>query len=328
MRHTFRSVIISISLWLSLCLVARAEEIARSILDYQTRQLEAVSGLLSRSEGFFAECVRSTTVANKDGKEHLMDTNFIARQSELACSVKTFPGGSVYAYISNDRYCTLLTANLRKNVALQSWTEVADLRKSPFAMSHFSKLDPNWIKDIQRREMFGTYFSFGGPMFLSQFPNWVQTQTMTHDSISADESLKEVVFPDWLPDKSSLKLTTDHEGCVYKAEVQIGRVHSILVVDEFVTVDGVRLPKKLSVVDKNVDDPTRLSRSTLKWEECSAKKANMKGEQFYSSYYGLSEPDFDKLPPNPHNYLSVSIFSTIVALVLVGIIFVARKYAY
>lgn len=315
----------------SLCLVvssfAKSEDFTGNILRYQKRQIEMIDSLLSHNEDLAIECSRSTIAVNKGKSEKLLDRSFLARKGNLALSIKSLSTGAVYAYLCNDRYCALLSANTRKSGALQSWSEIADARTIPFTMPHFSKVDPMWIKHVQRLEMFGMYFSFGGPVFVSQFPEWNQAQLSTDVADVSGTSWKEVSFPNWLPNKSSLKLTVDREGCVCKAEAQLPNVQSTLKVEEFIVIDGVRVPKKISVFDTGIEDPNRSWSSTFSWSECSTDEARVEKEQFYSSHYGLPEPSLDILPPQPRNYLFFYSLAAFVILVIIGVFFLARKYA-
>lgn len=327
MLSHYLSIFSAISLCLAVSSFAKSEDLTGNIFKYQKRQAEIIDSLLSHNGELAIECTRSTIAVNKGKSEKLLDRSFLARNGKLALSIKSLSTGAIYAYLCNDRYCALLSANTRKSGALQSWSELADIRRISFTMPHFSKVDPMWITHVQRLEMFGMYFSFGGPVFVSQFPEWNKAQLSTDVVDVSGTSWKEVSFPNWLPNKSSLKLTVDQEGCVCKAEAQLPNVRSTLKVEEFIVIDGVRVPKKISVFDTGIEDPSRSWSSVFSWRECSTDEAKMENEQFYSSHYGLPEPNLEILPPQPRNYLFIYSLAAFVILVIIGVFFLARKYA-
>jgi hypothetical protein len=301
------------------------EEIGNAILAMQSRQASAISTFLQNESGRFIQCSRQTIVVNKTNSQTLVDESYLASDRNGSFAIKFLSGGDVYVYLQNNIYNAVLSSKAGLQSKPNTWDALQRLPRSPFGLSHISKVKTNWMIDIQRREMFGLYFSFGGPLFTSRYTEWSGYGAESETTSNNDTKMTEVVFKTWLPSGSDLTLIADESGLVHEMRTQLPRVHSTLKVVEFVDLDSVPVPRKCIITDVSHDDSNRTWKTTLEWTETPSAKATVTSEQFITAYYGVSEPDLQSLPPSAANYTQLIAVPVSLFAVMLVFIYVYRK---
>ncbi|AMV32392.1 hypothetical protein VN12_09725 [Pirellula sp. SH-Sr6A] len=301
------------------------EDIGDAILAMQSRQASVISTFLQHESGRFIQCSRQTIVVNKANSQTLLVESYLASDQSGSYTIKFFPGGDVYVYLQNNSYNAVLNSKAGSRSKPNTWDALHRLPRSPFGLSHFSKVKSNWMIDIQRREMFGMYFSFGGPLFTSRYMEWNQSGEKSESKWNQETKMMEVLFKDWLPDGSDLMMIADESGLIYEMRTRSSQVHSTFKVLEFAYIDSIPVPRKCLIIDVSHDDASRISKATLEWTETPPAKAEVTSDQFFTSYYGVPEPDLQMLPASDESYFErfVVVLSFFAAMLL--FIYVYRK---
>ena len=262
----------------------------------------------------------------ESGTEQSTELKLCSKQPEGGFLMNFRSHGGVTAYLLNQRYTATLSKSFETPLisSVSSKVDLNQLKDCRMSMSGFSRPDTEWIDQIFPDAMTRVYFSYGGRSLKEFHSNWAKRSE--HSVILSESKIPDcvdLVFQGWPETTGPAVYSVDSGGVVHEINISRDKYNGVLRVEEFIELNGVKIPKKL-VSRLSFSDKELEGTSTCSWKEIPLTDLGYDPTQLYTTYYGLAEPDLRILPKSswraPWLYLIGS------ALITGGLIYYAVRF--